>query len=207
VTLATQPTQRERLTELLAERPIVRASELRREGIDAKTLSRAVDEGIVERIGRGLYQQPDSPIDSGHALAETAKKTRRGIIAMTSALAFHGLTDQMPRRIWVAIGKEDWAPVASYPPLRIVRFEDKYLRQGIEHHMISGVSVPIYSVAKTLADLFRNPRLIDRSVAIEGLRAALDQRKARPAEIAEAARAGGAWKIMRPYLEALTSNG
>jgi predicted transcriptional regulator of viral defense system len=113
----------------------------------------------------------------------------------------------MPRRIWVAIGKEDWAPVASYPPLRIVRFEDKYLRQGIEHHMISGVSVPIYSVAKTLADLFRNPRLIDRSVAIEGLRAALDQRKARPAEIAEAARAGGAWKIMRPYLEALTSNG
>jgi hypothetical protein len=67
--------------------------------------------------------------------------------------------------------------------------------------------VPIYSIPKTLADLFRNGRLVDRSVAVEGLRAALDQRKARPAEIADAAKAGGAWRIMRPYLEALTFNG
>ena len=200
-------TQRDRLREILAVRPIVRASELRHEGIAAQIISRALEDGEIERIGRGLYQRPDNPIDAGHALAETAKKIPRGVIAMTSALAFHGLTDQMPRRIWVAIGKTDWEPAPSYPPTRIVRFDEKYLTQGVEHHTISGVSVPIYSVAKTLADLFRNPRLVDRSVAIEGLRAALDQRKATPAEIAEAARAGAAWKVMRPYLEALTANG
>lgn len=91
--------------------------------------------------------------------------------------------------------------------MRIVRLSDKYLHQGIERHMISGVEVPIYSVAKTLVDLFRNSRLVDRSVAIEGLRAALDQRKATLGVIAEAAKAGGAWSIMRPYLQALTSNG
>ncbi len=39
-------------------------------------------------------------------------------------------------------------------------------------------------------------RLFDRS--------ALDQRKAWPGEIAETAKAGGTWNIMRPYLEALT---
>ncbi|MFX6330740.1 hypothetical protein ABTF76_21030, partial [Acinetobacter baumannii] len=83
----------------------------------------------------------------------------------------------------------------------------KYLQEGIEHHMISGISVPIYSVPKTLADLFRNSKLVDRSVAMEGLRAALEQRKATPGAIAEAAKAGGAWRIMRPYLEALTFNG
>jgi hypothetical protein len=44
-------------------------------------------------------------------------------------------------------------------------------------------------------------------VAVEGLRASLDQRKATPGAIAEAAVAGGAWRIMRPYLEALTFNG
>ncbi|MDP4360934.1 hypothetical protein QR510_30345, partial [Escherichia coli] len=67
--------------------------------------------------------------------------------------------------------------------------------------------VPVYSVAKTLADLFRNGRLVDRSVAVEVLRAALEQRKAPPAHIADAARQGGAWGTMRPYLEALTFNG
>ena len=97
--------------------------------------------------------------------------------------------------------------LAGYPPVRIVRFAEKYLMQGIEQHQISGVDVRIYGAAKTLADLFRNGRLVDRSIAVEGLRAALDQRKVSPSEIAEAARAGGAWRIMRPYLEALTFNG
>lgn len=202
-----EPTQRERLRTILAEKPIVRARELQDAGIAGTTIARALRDGEIERIARGLYQQPDSRIDAANALAETAKRIPKGVIAMLSALAFHGLTDQMPRKVWVAIGTNDWPPVPSYPPTRIVRFSDKYLHQGVEHHTISGVSVPVYSVPKTLADLFRNARLVDRSVAVEGLRAALDQRKARPAQIAEAARAGGAWKLMRPYLEALTSHG
>lgn len=138
---------------------------------------------------------------------EVAKRIPKGVIAMVSALAWHGLTDQMPRKTWVAIGTSDWSPVPGYPPVRIVRFADKYLAEGIEHHTISGVDVAIFSVPKTLADLFRNGRLVDRSVAVEGLRTAVEQRKASPSEIAEAARTGGAWKIMRPYLEALTFNG
>jgi hypothetical protein len=113
----------------------------------------------------------------------------------------------MPRKTWVAIGTSDWSPTQGSPPVRIVRFADKYVGLGVEHHTISGVAVPIYSVPKTLADLFRNGRLVDRSVAVEGLRAAVEQRKTTPSAIAEAARAGGAWRIMRPYLEALTFNG
>lgn len=88
-----------------------------------------------------------------------------------------------------------------------MRFTERYLRQGVENHMIAGLEVPIYSVPKTLADLFRNSKLVDRSVAVEGLRAAIEQRKATPSAIAQGAKAGGAWKIMQPYLEALTSNG
>ena len=205
--VAVQPTQRQKLHALLQSKPIVRAQELRDAGIAGPTIARAVRDGELDRIGRGLYQRPDASIDAAHALAEAAKRNPKGVIAMLSALAFHGLTDQMPRKVWVAIGPTNWSPVPSYPPTRIVRFSDKYLRSGIERHTISGVSVPIYSIPKTLADLFRNSRLIDRSVAVEGLRATLDQRKASPGVIAAAAKAGGAWPTMRPYLEALTANG
>lgn len=200
-------TQRDHLRAMVAQHGIVRAQELRKAGIAGTTIQRAVENGELVRIGRGLYQDPRSDIDTDQALAEVAKRIPKGVIAMASALAFHGLTDQMPRKVWVAIGPSDWSPVLAYPPTRIVRFTEKYLRQGIEHHKISGVDVSIYSVAKTLADLFRNGRLVDRSVAVEGLRAAIEQRKATPAQIAEAARSGGAWRIMRPYLEALTFNG
>ena len=95
----------------------------------------------------------------------------------------------------------------DYPPLRIVRFRSPYLKYGIEHRVISGVDVPIYSISKSLADVFRSRRFIDRSVAIECLRNAVDDRKATPAEIAQTARDCGAWKQMRPYLEAITANG
>ncbi|WEO65086.1 type IV toxin-antitoxin system AbiEi family antitoxin domain-containing protein [Rhizobium rhizogenes] len=202
-----EPTQRQHLGVILDSTPIVRAYELRKAGIDGKTISRAVHNGELIRISRGLYQCAGSEVDSEQALAEAAKLVPKGVIAMVSALAFHGLTDQMPRKIWIAISAKDWAPSPSYPPIRIVELRDKYMQQGIEHHRISGVNVPIFSVPKTLADIFRNRKLVDRSVAVEGLRAALDQRKATPGIIAEAAIAGDSWKIMRPYLEALTSNG
>ncbi len=200
-------TQRELLRAQLAGQTILRAQDLRQHGIAGATIQRALGDGELVRIGRGLYQRPDAEFDGNLTLAEVAKRIPKGVIAMVSALAWHGLTDQMPRKTWVAIGASDWSPVPGYPPVRIVRFADKYLAEGIEHHAISGVDVAIYSVPKTLADLFRNGRLVDRSVAVEGLRTAVEQRKASPSAIAEAARTGGAWKIMRPYLEALTFNG
>jgi predicted transcriptional regulator of viral defense system len=202
-----EPTQRQQLSTFLGTRPIVRAYELRNAGIAGETIRRAVQTGDLIRIARGLYQRADSEIETEQALAEAAKRVPKGVIAMVSALAFHGLTDQMPRKIWVAISARDWAPVPSYPPIRIVELRDKYMQLGVEHHQISGVDVPIFSVPKTLADVFRNSKLVDRSVAVEGLRAALDQRKATPGTIADAAMAADSWKIMRPYLEALTSNG
>lgn len=199
--------QREKLKSIVSGQPIIRAQELRNEGIAGSTIQRALDDGDLVRISRGLYQDPQCDIESEQTLAEVSKRIPKGVIAMVSALAFHELTDQIPRKTWVAIGTSDWSPVPSVPPVRIVRFADKYLHQGVEQKVISGIDVPVYSVAKTLADVFRNGRLVDRSVAVEGLRAALDQRKATPSEIAEAARIGGAWRIMRPYLEALTFNG
>lgn len=205
--LAAQVPQRAKLRDLFAARTIMRAGELRAEGIGPQTIARAVEDGEIERISRGLYQRSEADIEEHHILAEAAARVPKGVVALTSALAFHGLTDQMPRKIWMAIGPSDWSPVQSYPPLRIVRLTDRYLRQGIEHHAIAGVDVPIYSIPKTLADTFRNPKLVDRSVAVEGLRTALEQRRATPSAIAEGAKAGGAWKTMRPYLEALTSNG
>lgn len=205
--MALVTSQRDKLKSLFEKRPILRARELRAAGIAAETIARAVDEGDIDRIARGLYQGGDADISADQNLAEVAKRIPKGVIAMVSALAYHGLTDQMPRRVWVAIGTSDWAPTSTHPPLKIVRFADKYLKQGVAYHEISGVEVPIYSIPKTLADLFRNARLADRSVAIEGLRSALDQCKTTPSEIAEAAVAGGAWKVMKPYLEVLTAHG
>lgn len=192
---------------LLEAHTMARASELKAMGVAATTISRAVEDGDVIRVGRGLYQLPDSGTDAALTLAEAAKRVPKGTICMISALAYHGLTDQMPRKVWIAIAAKAWEPSIEYPPLRIVRFRSPYLEYGIERYSISGVKVPIYSIPKSLADAFRNPKLLDRAVAIECLRNAVTERKTTPAAIATAARDCGVWKRMQPYLETITSNG
>ncbi|MGN6819528.1 MAG: type IV toxin-antitoxin system AbiEi family antitoxin domain-containing protein [Sphingomonas sp.] len=121
--LASSPiSQRTKLRSLFTAHTMRRAGDLRAAGIGPQTIARAVEEGALERISRGLYQRRDSEIEEHQILAEAAIRVPKGVIALTSALAFHGLTDQMPRRIWMATGASDWSPVQSYPPLRIVRF-------------------------------------------------------------------------------------
>ena len=171
------------------------------------TVIRAVAAGDIVRIGRGLYQAADVEADLNINLAEVARRVPRAVICLTSALAYHDLTDQLPRKVWFAIGAKDWKPSIAYPPVRVVRFREPCFSKGIETHRISGTPVRIYSVTKSIADALRNLKRVDRSVAIEALKSALKQRKATPAELMQAAMDYGAAKIIRPYLEALTSNG
>lgn len=199
-------TQREQAKEMLWERGIVRLSEFKSAGITAATIGRMRDDGEVIRLARGLYQLPDAPLDANHSLAEAAKRLPKGVVCLTSALAFHELTDQLPRSVWMAIGKNDWSP-QDEPALRIVRFTDTLLAQDVKTTSIEGVPVKVFGVAKTIADCFRHRRSVGQSVALEGLQEALRQRKATPAEIARSAASGGVSTIVRPYLEALTANG
>ena len=87
--------------------------------------------------------------------------------------------------------------------MRFVRFPRERLQRGVEFHEIEGVRVPVFAIAKTLADLFRYRRVVGTGIAVEGIREALRQRKVTPAQISEEASRAGVWKAMQPYLEAL----
>ena len=206
--------QQDRAVFLLKQRGMVRLSELTDAGVTAATVSRMERKGLIARLSRGLYQLPDASLDANHSLAEAAKLVPKGVICLVSALAFHELTDTIPPRVWVAISPKDRRPRATQPPLQFVRFGDKLLRSGVDQHRIEGVTVRIYNPAKTVVDLFRyrqragvrfqkSPGL---NLALEGLKEALRQRKATPSEIARYANEAGIWKIVQPYLEAMTAN-
>ena len=170
------------------------------------TVSRMERAGEVVRLARGLYQLPNAALDPQQSLAEASRLVPKGVICLVSALAFHGLTDQIPPKVWIAIGRKDWRPRISCPPLRVARFPDDRLRHGVEHKTIAGTSVPVFGIAKTVADLFRCRRAVGELIAVEGLRQALRQRMATPAQIAREAQAAGVWRTIQPYLMALTSD-
>lgn len=200
------PSQRDLAVAHLKATGMARLSELIAQGITASTVSRLVQDGVVARLARGLYQLADAPIDVNHALAEASKLVPNGVICLTSALAFHGLTDQIPPKIWIAIGLKEWRPKLAYPPVRFARFSDSRLHEDVGYHEIDGVSVPIFDVARTVADLFRYRQTVGVNVALEGLRESLRQKKVKPSEIARQAVKAKVWTVVEPYVSALTSD-
>lgn len=114
----------------------------------------------------------------------------------------------------MAIGSKDRRPCIDVPPPQIVRFGDKVLTSGTKEHTIEGVRVRIYDPAKTVVDLFRYRRSAGKryqkspglNLALEGLRESLCQRKATATEIARYVIDAGVWKVVQPYLEAMTAN-
>jgi predicted transcriptional regulator of viral defense system len=205
-------TQRDHALTLLEQRGMMRLSEFIAAGITAATVVRMLTAGELTKLARGLYQLSDAPGDANQELAQVAKMVPSGVICLVSALAFHGLTDTIPARVWLAIGPKDRKPSLSWPALQVVRFREPLLRAGTETHKIAGVTVTVTNPAKTIVDLFRYRQSAGRryrastglQLAIEGLREVLRQRKASPSAIARHAESAGIWQVVRPYLEALT---
>ena len=196
--------QRNRATNLLQTHGMVRLYEFRDAGITAATVSRMVSSGDVTRLARGLYQLPNAPLDANHSLAEASKRVPKGVVCLVSALAYHELTDQLPRSVWIAVRTNAWIPKECKPTMRFVRFTDTLLKDDVLTVYIENVPVKIFSIAKTIADCFRHRRSVGLHVALKGLDEALKQRKASPAEITDYAERGGVATVVRPYLDALS---
>jgi hypothetical protein len=72
---------------------------------------------------------------------------------------------------------------------------------------IEGTEIRITNPARTIVDLFRYRTKVGLNIAIEGLKEVLRSRKATPAEIHNIAAEMKQWKVVQPYLEALSFNG
>lgn len=181
----------------------LRPRDLSKKGIPRKYLYSLLESGTLQRSSRGVYLHSKARITENHTLVEVACRIPSGIICLLSALRFHEITTQNPFQVWLAIDPKARKPRLEHPTLRVVRFSDKALSEGIEVHRIEGVDVKVYSVAKTVADCFKYRNKIGIDVAIEALREALKEKKATPSEIERYARICRVSKVIRPYMEAL----
>jgi predicted transcriptional regulator of viral defense system len=182
---------------------VVTAREAARHGIHSQVLTRLVREGSLERIARGQYRLPDQPLTEHHTLAVVARAAPAGVVCLLSALSYHGVGTQIPHEVWLAIHRRARQPSLRYPPLRVVKFSGKAFTEGVETHEVEGQSVRIYSVAKTLADLFKYRNKIGLDVALEGLREAWRERRFTMDEMDRFARICRVERVMKPYLEAM----
>ena len=199
--------ERQKIVEYMSTRDFVRAKELRELGISSRSIARATEEGVISREGRGLYMSTDIEPETYLHLAQIGKRYPDYPICLISALSYYEVTVEMPSATWIAIDAKSWDPKKANSKIETVRFSGQYYYQERAIHKINGVNVQIYSLEKSIADAFRNPKLVNRTVAIEALKTALSHGKSSVSRIFEAAKKFKAVKQMLPVLEVITANG
>lgn len=189
------------------QRGIARARDFVAAGIAPAYVSKLCAEGRLMRLGRGLYQLPEAAgSDANHNLAEAARMVPTGVICLLSATRFHGLTTQVPNAVWILIPHKARTPQARALRLEIVRTNSpRAMTDGIIEAVIEGVTVPVTSPARTVADCFKYRRRVGLDVAIEALRDALQQRICSPDDLMHYAEQNRVGSIVKPYIEALTT--
>ena len=196
------PQEREVL-DLAQSKGVLRARDLAGRGYPRSTLSRLMKKGFLQRLSRGLYSVVQAEITEHQTLIEVAKTYPDAVVCLLSALLFHNLTTQLPRRVWLAVENKAWAPRKGPVRFEVVWLTGRSFSEGIEIHDIQGVPVRVYNPAKTVADCFKFRNRVGTDVAVEALRETLRERRATPAEIMKYAEICQVSTVIRPYLEAL----
>jgi len=193
----------ERTMQYVRQHGIVRPRDIEAIGIPREYLLRLHGQGKLNRTGRGIYTLPDAAVTERHTYAEVAKRVPEAVLCLLSALAFHEITTQSPASIWIALGKGARKPAIVSPSLRVIRLTEPSLSEGIEKQSVEGVTVRVYSAAKTVADCFKFRNKIGLDIAIEALKDCLRQKKATVNEIYRYAKICRVSNVIRPYMEAL----
>lgn len=169
-------------------------------GASRTSLAYLASRGILRRIARGIYV-PAGHIADDETFQSVSLAVPHGVICLLSALQFHEITTQMPVEVWIAIERDKTVPKQKDNPLRVVFINKTHFSCGIEEHQIQGVTVRVYSPAKTVVDCFKFRNKIGLDVAREALKESLAQGKATVDEIYSYAKICRMLNVMRPYLE------
>ena len=171
-------------------------------GVNSRQLRRLVDDGLIERVARGLYRMTDAEYTEHYTRAAVCARIPNAVLCLLTALRVHDIGTQLPAEVWIAIPHKARTP-ATVLPVRVVRFSGASLRYGVEDTEFEGVPARITSPARTVVDCFRFRRLVGMDVALEAIRDTLARRKATPDQIQRAAQACRAESLVRPVLQAL----
>ena len=161
-------------------------SEARKHGMPRRAIESMTAQGTLERLGRGLYRRTNgSLIDLD--LAAAATRSPAATLCLTSALAHHDLTDQIPAAYDLALPRGSRTPALRGPFSWHLFAADTFLLGREELEVDEGLSIGIYSAERSIIDALRMRRLEGNELGNDALRRWLRRRGSQPASLLELA--------------------
>jgi predicted transcriptional regulator of viral defense system len=172
-------------------------------GIHTDALYALRERGEIVELGRGLYRLADAGEPEYPDLAVVAARAPNAAICLISALAYHGITTQIPSSIQLAVPRGSYHRIKLSTPVTVYRFDPKTFTEGLDTRVVGGMSLKIYNPARTVVDCFKFRNKIGLDVALEALRLARQRKRVQNRELLRYARLLRVANLLSPYLQAI----
>ncbi len=150
-------------------------------GFSDRNLAGLRSNGEIERLARGIYIKPD--LDADLDLTEIAFRAPRATLCLTTALARHDLTDDIPPSIDAALPRQHRSPKTA-APVTWHRFDDTTFDIGRDSlKLTKELSIGIYNPTRSIIDAYRLRHLYGTDQAHEALKRWLRQPGNHPSEL------------------------
>lgn len=143
-------------------------------GVTRYKLLKAIDQGLVEKMGHGLYRRvlENSPenFDTTKFQKITTRAGTPSCICLWSALQYYDLIDEMVEQVWIYI---PYSKIIRDTDAHIVRKRDADWENGV----LKKDGFFITSLERTLLDCFLSKKHVSLKDAIEITKAAVRSKK------------------------------
>lgn len=181
--------------------PSFTGKDAKNHGINPHVLSYYVKKGVLERVSRGVYRNPNAKNEAPFEwqdLLETAQSIPEGTICGISALNYYELTQEIQRKFWIAVPHAGGTP--RRPKTKILRMRN--LSLGRVPLKVDKYQTFIFDRERCVVEAFR---FLTKESALRTLKEYLKPSKERKPDPLKLARYARELRVnIASYLEALT---
>ena len=179
---------------------IITPAQLEKKGISRVYLSRMEEEGIIERIGRGIYVTKDFKYDEYYLFQ---LKYPKAIFSYNTALYFYEMTERTPIKMDVTVYRE-YNPHRFKDLVNVYKISKELYNLGVtEKKSPQGMKVKTYNLERTVCDIIKDKDSLDIEIRNKAIKKAIKSKEFNASKMFEYAKKMNIYDKVKNYMEAI----
>ena len=163
-----------------------------------KRIHRAAKRGELTRLRSGVYASPDALFDT---MLDIERIVPGGVVCLYNAWSHYQLTTTIPPAFCVAVERKRKVVIPPTLPITLYYWKEKNLSLGVIEDVLSGHTVRITNIERSVCDAVKYRNKIGLDVCAEIVRTYLRKEERNLSLLTEYAKRLRVWSTLKNYLE------
>lgn len=179
---------------------IITPAQLEEKGISRVYLSKMEEEGIIERIDRGIYATKDFKYDEYYLFQ---LKYPKAIFSYNTALYFYEMTERTPIKMDVTVYRE-YNPHRFKDLVNVYKVSKELYNLGVtERKSPQGMKVKTYNLERTVCDIIKDNDSLDIETRNKAIKKCIKSKEFSASTMFEYAKKMNIYDKVKNYMEAI----